>query len=139
MDQYCIGSDKLPGLAKLVEECSELCTIAAKLIAVGGDPKYFDGADLRERMLEEMADAIAAIRFFRDVNSFDEAALTARVVEKLMQFHEWHADQGQSWLPSTTKHVSVSCERCNAAFAWNKESAAAVCPACGCPVNGVQK
>jgi NTP pyrophosphatase (non-canonical NTP hydrolase) len=89
---YEIGSDVWPGLAKLAEEAGELIQVLAKLVGVSGRDRYYDGSDLRERLIEECGDLTAAIAFFTETNGLG-AAVDARAREKLALFRHWH-DQG---------------------------------------------
>jgi NTP pyrophosphatase (non-canonical NTP hydrolase) len=89
---YSIGSHHWPGLSKLIEECGEVMQVAGKLIGSGGDPMHWDGTDLRERLLDELSDLQAALRFFGTMNYEQEAAnrFGERVEAKVALFHEWH-------------------------------------------------
>lgn len=100
---YSIGSAKLPGLAKMAEEAGELVQAIAKLIATNGDPKYYDGTNLVDCLLEEMSDTLAALHFFVGANSIDDDKLVARAAEKLSRFVKWHHDQLLTGIPSVQK------------------------------------
>lgn len=78
------------GYAKLLEEMSELGTVAAKRIAVNGD-SYYDGRDLHEESGEEIADVLAAIKFILAKNFYPHEIriLKARERAKYLQFLEW--------------------------------------------------
>ncbi|WP_432825126.1 hypothetical protein [Dactylosporangium sp. CA-092794] len=89
---YEIGSKTWPGLAKLAEEAGEVVQVLAKLIGVSGQDRYYDGSDLRERLIEECGDLTAAIAFFTETNGLG-AAVDARARQKLALFRHWH-DQG---------------------------------------------
>ena len=89
---YEIGSGVWPGLAKLAEEAGELIQVLAKLVGVSGRGRYYDGSDLRERLIEECGDLTAAIAFFTETNDLGPA-VDARARQKLALFREWH-DQG---------------------------------------------
>jgi len=88
---YEIGSDVWPGLAKLAEEAGELVQVAAKIIGVSGRERYYDGADLRRRLVEECGDLTAAITFFTEANALGPA-VDDRAREKLALFRRWHAE-----------------------------------------------
>lgn len=90
---FSIGSKVWPGMSKLIEEMGELGQVLGKLMGTGGEAKHWDGSNLRERVIEELADVYAAIRFFVANNLTEEegAALSKRVVEKRRLFEEWHA------------------------------------------------
>jgi len=87
--KFSIGSTRWPGLAKLIEECGELQQVAGKLIATGGESHYWDDTDLHERLHEELADTLAAVRFFVKMNGLDSNRIDARVGEKLQKFEAW--------------------------------------------------
>ena len=89
---YEIGSDVWPGLAKLAEEAGELIQVLAKVVGVSGRGVYYDGTDLRARLVEECGDLIAAVTFFTAANDLGPA-VDARVQEKLAIFQQWH-EQG---------------------------------------------
>lgn len=92
---YSIGSDRLAGLSKLIEECGEVMQVAGKLLATGGDPAHWDGSDLHARLADEMADVDAAIRFVATMNPVvDDAALNLRATQKYARFLDWHHEQG---------------------------------------------
>jgi len=87
---YAIGSDSWPGLAKLAEEAGELIQVVGKLIAASGRTDHYDGTDLRQRLVDECGDVLAAVRFFAEANDLT-AAVESRAVEKLAVFRHWHA------------------------------------------------
>jgi NTP pyrophosphatase (non-canonical NTP hydrolase) len=89
---YEIGSDVWPGLAKLAEEAGELVQVLAKVVGVSGRETYYDGTDLRARLVEECGDLIAALAFFTSANDLGPD-VDARAAAKLAIFREWH-DQG---------------------------------------------
>lgn len=94
---YDIGSHTWPGLAKLIEETSELNQVLAKLMATGGDPAYFDGTDLLDSLHCELADTYAALRFFTETNTcIDELFLKERLRTKLAGFKRWHEEHGDT-------------------------------------------
>jgi len=86
---FSIGSTRWPGLAKLIEECGELQQVAGKLIATGGTARYWDDTDLHERLLEELADTLAAVRFLVETNGLDSNRIFSRVEEKVRKFEAW--------------------------------------------------
>lgn len=90
---YSIGSTVWPGLSKLIEEMGECQQVAGKLIATGGEPQHWDGTDLRERLTEEIADALAACRFVAEANGLDIQAIDARARKKVELFRKWHEEQ----------------------------------------------
>lgn len=92
---FSFGSQTLPGLAKLAEECGEVGQVIGKLMMTGGARAHWDGSDLIDRLAEEIADVQAAIDFFRRHNGVDFAAFAARVDRKRALFEQWHAEQAQ--------------------------------------------
>lgn len=92
---FAFGDVEWPGLAKLAEESGELVQVIGKLMMTHGDPAYWDGVDLRKRLIEEMADQAAAIGFVnRHVLTPQESeAMTARMAEKRALFEKWHEEK----------------------------------------------
>jgi NTP pyrophosphatase (non-canonical NTP hydrolase) len=91
---YSIGSKKWPGTSKLIEEMGELAQVLGKLIGNDGAPAHWDGTDLRERLIEEIADVVAALNFFRGENlTFAESVRAQdRTDAKLRQFQAWQKE-----------------------------------------------
>lgn len=87
---YSIGSVHWPGLSKLIEEAGEVQQVAGKILGTGGRTDHWDGSDLRERLIEEMADLRAACAFVASLNGLDEEAIAQRERKKLAQFMQWH-------------------------------------------------
>ena len=75
---YEIGSSTWPGLAKLTEEAGELVQVLAKLVGASGRETYYDGTDLRARLIEECGDLTAAIAFFTEANGLGPAVEAGR-------------------------------------------------------------
>lgn len=92
---YSIGSDHWPGTSKLLEEMGELQQVLGKLLGAGGEVNHWDGSNLRERLVEEIADLKAAITFFQSENLTDEecAAVSRRSLEKMRLFEKWHKER----------------------------------------------
>jgi hypothetical protein len=92
---YSIGSKIWPGTSKVIEECGELLEVAGKLMGSGGDTAHWTG-DLRSRLLDELADASAAIHFFASVNLTAEewAVFERRNGVKGNTFFRWHVENG---------------------------------------------
>lgn len=92
---YSIGSEHWPGTSKLIEEMGELQQVLGKLLGTGGEVHHWDGSNLRERLLEEAGDLLAAIHFFRFQNLSDEEniAIAQRMDHKLELFMKWHRDR----------------------------------------------
>lgn len=90
---FSIGSRVWPGTSKLIEEMGELNQVLGKLIAVGGATDHWSG-DLRKMLVEEIGDAMAAIRFFVDQNLTVEegTSVAIRSDNKLVRFTEWQLD-----------------------------------------------
>jgi hypothetical protein len=88
---FSIGSTVWPGTSKVIEEMGELQQVLGKLIALAGDTKYWDGVDLRKRLIEEIGDLTAALLFFRQKNFTTEEArqVSDRIDKKLTLFREW--------------------------------------------------
>ena len=89
---YAIGSRKWPGLSKLIEEAGEVTQVAGKLLGTNGAAQHWDGSNLRERLVEEMGDMLAAVRFVANHNELDYGAILARETAKYELFCQWHAD-----------------------------------------------
>lgn len=78
-----------PGLAKLVEEMSELNVELAKLMMTKGDFNYWGGRDLRQGIIDEIGDVLAAIKFFTVTSKLDLDAMFARSDAKYQLFKAW--------------------------------------------------
>jgi NTP pyrophosphatase (non-canonical NTP hydrolase) len=89
---YCIGSDRWNGISKILEETSELNTVCAKIIGNEGNTHYWEGIDLRACLHEELADTMAAIIFFVDMNNLDTKTIDKRLMEKLDLYYKWDED-----------------------------------------------
>lgn len=89
---FSIGSRVWPGVSKLLEEMGELQQVLGKLIAVAGRTKHWSG-DLRELLVQEVGDVLAAIGFFRQHNLTIEESVrvSERVEAKIGAFNRWHA------------------------------------------------
>ena len=90
---YSIGSKVWPGMSKVIEEMGELAQVFGKLMGTGGEPKHWDGSNLRERLIEELADVYAAVQFFAANNLTKEEQFewAKRIGKKRELFDEWHA------------------------------------------------
>lgn len=88
---YSIGADEWPGLSKLIEEAGEIIQVGGKILGTGGQEKHWDGTNLRERMIEELADLYAAIKFFVGTNLTQEERREwmKRADQKRELFYEW--------------------------------------------------
>ena len=97
--QNSLGSDMWPGLSKLAEEAGEVLQVIGKIMGAHGRQTYYDGSNLRERLLEEGADLMAALVFVIERNTSGEDSqefltFEERVEMKLKKFILW-AEQGQ--------------------------------------------
>jgi NTP pyrophosphatase (non-canonical NTP hydrolase) len=90
---YALGSDKWPGLSKLIEEFGEVIQVAGKIIATDGEALHFDGTNLVDRLTEELGDASAAIDFLVELNGLSSGKIEKRKMEKFRQFVVWHVEQ----------------------------------------------
>lgn len=92
---FSIGNQIWPGTSKLIEEMGELQQVLGKLIATAGDTNHWSG-DLRARMIEELADVGAALRFFAVENFTREELIQMleRSEKKKELFQKWHSEQG---------------------------------------------
>lgn len=89
---YSIGSDRVNGLSKLIEECGEVVQAAGKVIGLGSLGPHWDGTNLETRLEEELADLLAAADFVIVRNGLDRRAIEARRVAKRDRFETWHAN-----------------------------------------------
>ncbi|MGX7896868.1 hypothetical protein [Tsuneonella sp. HG222] len=88
---FAFGDDVWPGVAKLVEECGEVQQVAGKLMMRHGDRCHWSG-DLRQMMLEEVADLRAAALFVTAAcfTPDEQREIERRIVLKSQLFHGWH-------------------------------------------------
>ena len=68
MDQYCIGSARVPGLSKVVEECGEVSQVAGKIIGLGSIGEHWDGTNLKDRLEAELGALLAAVDYLVEKN-----------------------------------------------------------------------
>lgn len=81
------------GLTKLMEECAELITEAAKLSAYP-DGNHPDGkGPLLPRLEDEIADVLAAIRFVTQKHNLDQLRIQARTHRKLEKYFMWETGE----------------------------------------------
>ena len=99
--RFFIGADEWPGISKLIEECGEVVQVAGKLLATQGDEEHWDGTDLRDRLVEELADLSAAIDFVKRfcLGGQDNGRLSRRAVVKADLFAKWHREQSRESTP----------------------------------------
>lgn len=91
---FSIGSDKWPGVSKLIEEAGEVQQVCGKLMGAAGDVQHWDGTDLRYRLTEEIADLSAALRFVAEQGGLDIEKIRHRARYKYELFRQWHKEQG---------------------------------------------
>ena len=77
----------------MAEECGEVVQVIGKLMGTNGQTDHWDGSDLEQRMIEEVADVAAAIEFVIEFCNLDAAAITRRKNEKRALFEQWHRSQ----------------------------------------------
>lgn len=96
-DPYTLEADHWPGLAKLAEEAGELIQVLGKIMALGvaGGLQHWDGTNVRDRVLEELADLTAAMNFFMAFNATEDefGRILIRATEKTDKFHAWRDKQ----------------------------------------------
>ena len=87
------------GLTKLAEECSELAVVACKKINYMHTDEHPNGTNLRQRMLEEIADVSASIEFVQykfNVTTEERAFIDTRKELKLNLYDEWDTEQHET-------------------------------------------
>lgn len=89
---YSIGSNKFPGLTKLVEESGELLQVIGKIMAAGHDGTHWDGNNLRIELEKELADLKAAILFYEKENEVSRDRIYNRMIMKYNLFQKWHTE-----------------------------------------------
>jgi NTP pyrophosphatase (non-canonical NTP hydrolase) len=95
--EFSIGGKVWPGASKLIEEMGELQQVLGKLIGSHGEIDHYDGTDLEKRLVDEIADVLAAIAFFRRQNlsaNGPAQSIESRFGKKLALFEKWH-EQGK--------------------------------------------
>lgn len=92
---YNFNDPTWPGLSKLIEECGEVITIAAKLIATNGGAEHWAEESLYTRLEEEMGDALAAIDFVitHNAHRVSRERVNEREAKKWMWYRQWHAGE----------------------------------------------
>jgi MazG nucleotide pyrophosphohydrolase domain len=78
------------GLMKLIEECGEVIQVAAKLQAYPSGEHPDGKGPLLERLEDELADVLAAIKFARERFPFDHTRLEQRMRAKYWMFTDWY-------------------------------------------------
>ena len=89
---FSLGHNAWPGLGKCIEESGELNQVFGKIIANKGATSYWGALDLREKLVEELADDLAAKFVFIDLNMTPEECglIELRMFEKMNQFQAWY-------------------------------------------------
>ena len=77
------------GLTKLTEEAAELISAAARLSTWPNEKRPGDDADLKEELINEMGDVLAAIGFVSTKLNIDLNKVLARRNAKLGLYHRW--------------------------------------------------
>lgn len=92
--EFSIGGKVWPGTSKLIEETGELQQVLGKLVGSHGETAHYDGSDLRQRLVEEIGDVLAALSFFGEKNLTQEEQekVLVRAEQKIKRFEEWHKE-----------------------------------------------
>jgi len=83
-------NSKWPGLAKVVEETSELNIELSKLVMLDGETNHWTG-EIRPLVKEELADSLASIEWFIN-NNFSEdeiREINSRKWTKMEKYTHW--------------------------------------------------
>lgn len=93
--KYTIGASQWNGLSKLVEEAGEVIQVAGKIMGTDGDDEHWDGSKLPARLVDELGDLDAAIRFVLEKNKdrLPRDRFRAQSRLKLAKFRAWHKAQ----------------------------------------------
>lgn len=83
------------GLNKLVEEAGEAIQVVGKILSFGLGPHPDGKGDLKERLEDELADLMAAIRLVRGKFRLDMDRMAEREDMKLRRFREWDVSEGR--------------------------------------------
>lgn len=89
------------GLPKLIEEASEMTVIAGKMLNCPNSDIYWDGTVLSKRLMEEMADTLAAIEFCCGKMGLDQTHIRIRQMEKLRMYRRWDQENDAKKTGST--------------------------------------
>lgn len=91
---FSIGSRFWTGTSKLLEEMGEVGQVLGKLIGSHGVVEHYDGSNLRQRLVEEFGDLLAAIHFFRfkNLTEAENVAIAERLNAKLDLYNKWHSE-----------------------------------------------
>lgn len=88
-----LGQDNWPGLAKFIEEAGEALQIAGKILAFGGAIDHPSGYNTADKLEEELADTLAAVKFLMDHNDVDVPKIRRRAKKKYAIFCKWHDEK----------------------------------------------
>lgn len=94
---YSIGGSPWPGLSRVTEEAGELLQVVGKIVGAGGRTDHWDGTDLRQRLIEEVADVQAALTYLTEANDLPAEMIAARYYRKLGQYRRWHEQATGNW------------------------------------------
>ena len=78
------------GVAKLIEEMGELNQILGKKLAYWHTDDHPDGQSINDRLVEEMADVLAALHLVEVNLGLDSEAIQKRFKSKVNLFFGWH-------------------------------------------------
>lgn len=101
---FSIGSRVWPGVSKLLEEMGEVGQVLGKLVGAGGEIHHWDGTNLKERLEDELGDALAAIIFVVRHCGLNVERITHRREIKLATFEDWHLNQ----VPLPRREVTIT-------------------------------
>ena len=85
---FAIGSDVLPGAAKVIEEAGEVLQVLGKRMAFPDSP-HPDGTDLDQLTIEELGDLKAAIDYFAEQQGIENEVAERRRY-KITRMRTWH-------------------------------------------------
>mgnify|MGYP006375138491 FL=1 len=90
-DLFALGSTDLPGFSKIVEETGELMQVIGMYMQTRGSDLHWKG-DLRPMLIDELADVVNSIQFFKAHNLTAEEKLyfQRRILQKRKLFESWH-------------------------------------------------
>jgi NTP pyrophosphatase (non-canonical NTP hydrolase) len=95
-----LGQENWPGLAKFIEEAGEALQIAGKILAFGGAIDHPSGYHTMDKLEEELADVMAAVKFVIDRNGLDGRKIKRRAKKKNALFGVWHENETwTTWKP----------------------------------------
>lgn len=92
------------GLLKLLEELGELSQIASKAAIIHPKTKYYDGRDIKARLVEEMGDVLATLEYVVEKMHLSEVSIRKRAARKLKMYKMWEeqnkckACNGTGWM-----------------------------------------